>query len=119
MLDKIRLHAVGKLPEAYLANLGEKMDGVCVRFLGVDYEALKKVTIAGASDEEAWAWCIKNGKAHTEEEMIIWNAFMMKHGWHDDAAELVKQRLKECGYEGRTDIQTIFDYIDLDEGRIK
>jgi len=117
MIDKIRLHAAGKLPEAYVANLGEKLDGVCVRFLGVDYSTLKSIVVAGASDEEAWEWCVKNGKSHTEEEIMIWNTFMTKYGWRDDASEIVKRRLKECGHEDRTDIETIFDYIDLDEGR--
>ena len=35
MLDKIRLHAQGKLPEDY--NLGWGLDGRCCEFLNVDY----------------------------------------------------------------------------------
>lgn len=42
MLDKIRLHASGRLPEGY--NLGTKgwtwFDPRCTRFLSVEYEAL-------------------------------------------------------------------------------
>ena len=117
MLDKMRLHAAGNLPEAYVVNLGIKLDGICVRFLGVDYQALKAVVLGGASDEAAWEWCMKNGKPRAEEEVMIWNAFMTKYGWRDDASEIVKRRLKEGGHEGREDIETIFDYIELDEGR--
>ncbi len=119
LLDKIRLHAAGKLPEVYIANLGhdQKFDGACLRFLGVSYQALEQVVVAGASDEEAWEWCSKNGKMHTEEEIMIWNSYIAKSGWRDPMAEILQRRLKEGGWESRTDIQTLFDYIDLDEGR--
>ena len=39
MLDKIRLHAVGKLTEDYIPNLGKFCDHWCALFLGVDYDA--------------------------------------------------------------------------------
>ncbi len=121
MLDKIRLHVAGQLPEAYIANLGhdEKFDGACLRFLGVSYKDLEKIIVAGASDEAAWEWCKKNGKSHTEEEVMIWNRYMTKCGWRDTMTEILQRRLKEGGWEDRTDIQTLFDYIDLDEGRKK
>lgn len=121
LLDKIRLHAAGKLPEAYIANLGhdQKFDGTCLRFLGVSYEDLEKVIVSGASDEEAWEWYLQNGKVHTEEEIMIWNRYMTKCGWRDPMTEALQSRLKEIGKEHRTDIQTFFDYIDLDEGRKK
>ena len=40
MLDKIRAHAKGDLPEDYQANLGKGFDGSCVHFLRVDYNDL-------------------------------------------------------------------------------
>lgn len=121
LLDKIRLHAAGKLPEAYIANLGnaQKFDGSCLRFLGVSYHDLEKVVVAGVSDEEAWEWCAKNGKSHTEEEIMIWNRYMTKCGWRDNMTETLLSRLKGIGQEDRADIQTLFEYLDLDEGRKK
>lgn len=119
MLDKIRLHAVGKLPADYIPNLGKKFDGVCLRFLGVEYAPLALLVTSGATDEEAWAWCLKNGKTHTEEEILIWNRYMQTFGWRDEGTPMLEQRLKEAGYEKRTDIQTFFDFLDLDEGRQK
>ena len=119
LLDKIRLHAVDKLPEAYIPNLGIKFDERCLHFLGVDYDALKKVVTDRATDEEAWEWCIKNGKSHTDEEIMIWNAYMTKCGWRDNMTETLHSRLKGIGAENRTDIQTLFEYLDLDEGRAK
>ena len=40
MLDKIRLHAKGKLPSDYHANLGKGFDEKCVKFLRVGYAGL-------------------------------------------------------------------------------
>ena len=118
MLDKIRLHAAGKLPEDYQANLGKGFDGRITRFLHVDYNALATRVEQGGSDEEILQWCFENGRKWTsDEELEIWNAFMRKVGWNDDVAPILQRRLKEGSFENRTDIQTIFDYIDLDEGR--
>ena len=121
LLDKIRLHAAGKLPAAYIVNLGhaQKFDGSCLRFLGVSYNDLEKAVVAGASDEKAWEWCQQHGKPHTEEEIMIWNRYITKCGWRDPMTETLQLRLKDGGWEDRTDIQTLFDYIDLDEGRKK
>jgi hypothetical protein len=43
---------------------------------------------------------------------------MKKRGWRDDAHERVVFRIKESGLEARAaEIVTMFDYIDIDEGR--
>ena len=38
-------------------------------------------------------------------------------GWNDEATERLAMRKRESGIPDRADIQTLFDYIDLDEGR--
>jgi gluconokinase len=59
MLDKIRLHAAGRLPVPYQANLGDGqffvLDGRCCRFLGVPYAGLRERTLAGGTDDEVRA----------------------------------------------------------------
>lgn len=42
---------------------------------------------------------------------------MRKVGWNDGVTETLERRKREGGCPERTDIQTIFDLIDLDEGR--
>jgi gluconokinase len=42
---------------------------------------------------------------------------MAKRGWRDEARERLQMRIREGGFEGRTDIETFFDFIDADEGR--
>ncbi|MFI0347798.1 MAG: DUF5069 domain-containing protein [Chthoniobacterales bacterium] len=117
MLDKIRLHQAGKLADDYIPNLGKFCDHWCVLFLGVDYDALVGIVVAGATDEEAWKWSLTHGHEPTEEQIKVWNAFMTKGGWRDGFTETLQRRLREGGFEDRTDIQTMFDYMDLDEGR--
>jgi gluconokinase len=118
MLDKIRLHAAGKLPAAdYADNLGTGFDGRCCNFLRIDYNELKARTLAGdLNDAELMQWAGQRGGARTDEECETWNGFMMKRGWRDPVAALVARRSKESRLE-HCPIVTMFDYIDFDEGR--
>lgn len=117
MLDKIRLKAADKLPAAYLQNLGTGFDGRCLRFLGVSYEQVQAELKPGVSDEAVLEKCFQIGRKPSEEEIEVWNEFMRKRGWNDEASELVAKRKKESGLEKRRDIVTMFAYIDADEGR--
>jgi gluconokinase len=118
MLDKIRLHAAGRLPAAdYVPNLGKGFDGRCCHFLRVDYAALKGRVLAGdLDDEQLLAWCHEQGGARSDEECEIWCGFMMKRGWRDEGREILERRIKESGLENAP-IATMFDYLDFDEGR--
>jgi gluconokinase len=116
MLDKIRLHAAGQLPPEYVENLGIGFDGRCCAFLQVDYAALKTRTLAGGTDEELLAWCQEQGGTRTDEECEIWNGFMMKRGWRDALRERLQARIQESDL-GDKPIETMFDYIEFDEGR--
>lgn len=121
MLDKLRLHAVGKLPQEYVGNLGDTTPGMfdtrCCLFLRIRYDDLKQhVLSAGISDEQALAWAEERGGRRTDEECTVWNAFMTKRGWRDSSVSRLAQRIKESGFEGKT-VLTMFDYIEYDEGR--
>jgi gluconokinase len=116
MIDKIRLHAAGQLGADYVPNLGKGFDVRCCSLLGVDYDAIA-AAVGSMTDEEAWEWVAKNGKAPTEEQIEVWNGFMTRRGWNDDLVEILEKRKKEGGFENRADIRTMFDYIDADEGR--
>jgi gluconokinase len=117
MLDKIRLHAAGRLPVAdYAPNLGKGFDGRCCKFLRVNYDELKARTLAGGTDEEILTWAHERGGARTDEECEIWNGFMTKRGWRDVGAEILAKRVKESALEAAP-IMTMFDYLDFDEGR--
>lgn len=117
MVDKIRLHAAGKLPPDYVPNLGEAFDKSCVQLLGVDYSKLVERVNAGGTDEEVLAWCFENGRELSDQDQYVWNEFMRKRGWNDSGSQRLGERKAESGFASRDDIQTFFDYIDADEGR--
>jgi gluconokinase len=119
MIDKIRLHHAGKLPAEYVSNLGGGFDGRCVHFLRISYRNLvdRVTSTPGASDEELLAWALRNGRHPDDDEIEVWNEFMRKRGWKDEGTPTLARRLKEIHCEDRTDIQTSFDFIELDEGR--
>jgi len=120
MLDKIRLEAAGKLPEDYTQQLGPakgSFDWRCLNFLHVDYEAVKAQTLTGASDAEMLQWCFEHGRKPSDEEIEIWNAFMTKRGWRDAGRERLIFRLDEAGIPASAGVETMFEFIDIDEGR--
>ncbi len=117
MLDKIRLHQQGTLPEDFHANLGDGFDKLCAQFLGVPYAEIVAQVKAGTADEDTLAWCRARGKKFTEDEAFAWGEFMRKRGWNDMMSERLRQRKAEAGFASRDEIQAFFDFIDADEGR--
>lgn len=113
VLDKIRLHAQGKLPADY--NRGTGMDGRCVRFLHVEYPKLVERTLQGSADEEILEWCFQHGRRPNDEEILVWNGFMSKRGWRDEASEGLAEEKRKRGFAHRDDIQTFFDFHRADE----
>jgi hypothetical protein len=122
MLDKIRLAAAGKLPEGWQAARGAAMKGSfdarCCKFLQIDYAAIEAETLKGGSDEELLAWAYAHGRQPSEEEIEIWNGFMCKRGWRDAGTQRLHERLAEIGLPPGT-VLTMFEFIDLDEGRLQ
>ena len=118
MVDKIRLMAAGELHPDLQENLGTGFDQRAVNFLGLDYPSLKNRLLEGGSDDEVLEWCFQKGTQPTDEQIQVWNAYMFKRGWRDDLSDRLASRKKEGGLENRDDIQTMFNYIDADEGRV-
>lgn len=116
MLDKIRLHAAGKLPADYHANLGIGFDARTCTFLGVTYADLTARTLAGGTDEEILAWAHAHGAARTDDECNVWCRFLMKVGWRDDRTPVLRERIASYGLVGKP-IETFFDLNEFDEGR--
>jgi gluconokinase len=118
MLDKIRLHAKGELLPDYHANLGKGFDEKCVKFLRVDYDELVERAKQGGTDEAILEWCFTAGRQPSEDDIYAWNEFMRKRGWNDEVSDMVERRKAEAGMSDRSDIQTSFQFIDADEGRL-
>jgi hypothetical protein len=120
MLDKLRLKARGELPPDYFTGVDEDptmFDARCTRFLGVNYEELAIRALQGGSDEEILEWCFQHGRRPSEEEIEIWNAFLMKRGWRDGGSADLRAAKERNGWANRDDIQTWVDLHDAEEGR--
>ncbi len=119
MLDKIRLHIAGQLPEEYRRNLGLSigLDGSLCGFLGVDFDNLCKRVAQGGTDEELAEWCFSQGLRPNRTQVRIWNEFARKYGWKDRASAFIAATKLEDGVEDRVDLLTAFDAIDFREGR--
>ena len=117
MVDKIRLNAAGTLPHGWATGPGVGFDRRCTSFLQVSYEALVGRVLQGGTDEEILAWCFQQGRKPTDEEIEVWNGFMMKRGWRDESAEALETAKREAGLAHRSDVQTWFDFQDADEER--
>src|SRR5438046_6848975 len=117
MLDKIRLHSRGELPADYQPNLGKGFDAKCCAFLHLDYDEVVKRVNAGATNDEMLEWAFTQGRRPSEKEITMWNELMRMSGWRDDAAEILERRKREAGMQDRAEIETMFQFIDADEGR--
>ncbi|MBI3805454.1 MAG: DUF5069 domain-containing protein [Nitrospirae bacterium] len=115
MLDKIRLQAQNKLPLDYHKNLGTGFDGRCVRFLRIDYMTLVNRVMQGGTDEEILGWCFSQGRQPNAEEIEVWNGFMSKRGWNDEATEVLEKMKHDRGFADRADIRTMFEFHKADE----
>jgi gluconokinase len=122
MLDKIRLAAAGQLPAGWQPMRGAvkgSFDWRCCQFLRIEYAALEAETLLGGrTDAELLEWAFQHGRHPDDQEIEVWNAFMTKRGWRDAGAQRLSERLAEIGLPPGT-VQTMFEFIDLDEGRLQ
>ena len=118
MLDKIRSHGKGELPVEYEVNLGKGFDEKCATFLRVRYELVVEYVNQGLPDGAILESCFAMGHRPSEGQIDMWNEFMRKRGWHDDLSETLERQKKEEAMLSRSEIQTMFQFIDADEGRV-
>ena len=118
MLDKIRSHAKGELPLEYEVNLGKGFDEKCLTFLRVRYEAVMEYVNLGLTEGAILESCFGMGHRPTEGEIYMWNEFMRKRGWNDDLSEMLDSEKKKEAMLSRSEIQTMFQFMDADEGRL-
>ena len=118
MLDKIRRHLKGELFPVYQASLGKGLDEKCVTFLRAKYDRIVQLVNEGHTDMEILQSCFAMGHRPSEDEIYMWNEFMRKRGWNDDVSEALERQKKEEGMVSRSEIKTMFQFIDVDEGRL-
>src|SRR5438094_9455239 len=119
MLDKIRLHAKGRLPSDYHENLGKGFDEKCVTFLRVNYDQLVERVKRGGTDGQTLEWCFSVGRKPSEDEIYVWNEFMRKRGWNDEVSETLKRRKTEAGIADQRDTGSACQCLDAGQGALR
>jgi uncharacterized protein DUF5069 len=118
MLDRIRRLASGELPADYVENFDTDFDQKCATFLGVHYGLVVDYVNNGLSDDAILQSCFGMGHRPSEGEIYMWNEFMRKRGWNDELSRRLETEKKKHAMLSRSEIQTVFQFIDADSGRI-
>jgi gluconokinase len=116
-IDKIRFKQSGQLRPDFYELMGKGFDARIMGFLELDYSKFAEFVLTGASDEECWDYCVQNGRKLNELNTLIWNDFSSKRGWCDSGSEILEKFKAESGLSNRTDLVTLFEYWEVDEGR--
>jgi hypothetical protein len=120
LVDKIRLAAQGQLPAGYHLGLlptGRTFDDRFCKFLQIDFSQLQARVLQGGTEEELMEWCFSIGLRPSEEQIEIWNTFLLKRGWNDSGSATLAQQKTAAGLAHRDDIVTYFQLMDAEEGR--
>ncbi len=121
LIDKIRLHAAGRLPPAYVANLMKPppfLDGRFLDFVGIPARELEEVVLSSNDDENILDWIRRRGIPRSSGEIGEWR-FSIEHA--PVAPDRLAHRIRSYPeVAARFDVGRMspFDLIDLDEGRI-
>jgi hypothetical protein len=120
LIDKIRLHAQGKLPPEYIDNLlkaGLTLDGRLLTFTGLDAEELRRAILAAKTDEQVLDWVERHAKPHTKTEKQQWIAEIEVYRPSAEWAQWRREVYKELAVKVDPATLSLFDLIDMDEGR--
>lgn len=116
-IDKIRMLEAGALRSDFHALMGKGFDARIMAFLELDYDAFAEFVRTGATDAECAEYVQRKGRPMNEATTLIWNDFATKRGWRDSGSELLEKFKAESGLASRADIQTFFEYWEVDEDR--
>jgi hypothetical protein len=118
MLDKIRSLARGELPREYAEDFERDFDQKCAMFLGINFDLVVNYVNEGLTDQAILQSCFGMGHRPCEGEIYMWNEFMRKRGWNDELSGLLENQKKKHAMLSRSEIQTAFQFMDADAGRL-
>lgn len=121
LIDKVKLHAQGRLPPDYLPQLlgpDGTIDGRLLAFTGLDGEALRAEILSATDDAAVLAWVERHAIPRSDEDRRAWIAAIDAYRPDPERAQRRARLYPEVA--ARFDVATLslFDLIDLDEGRI-
>ena len=117
LVDKIRLHEAGQLPDDYQPNyLHKGFDLAWFKASVVESDTLVGVVQNSITDGQVSDWVKANVNASDEAKAAL-RGKLLSYGTEGALLELLIKRKAESGLQDRDDIRCMFDYIDADEGR--
>ncbi len=121
LIDKVRLHARGKLPPEYHPQLlapEPALDGRFLAFTGLDAGRLRAAILSSPDDATVLSWVERHGKPRTDAEKTAWAGAI--DAYRPDSKRAARRAQNYPTVAARFDVggMSVFDLIDLDEGRI-
>jgi len=120
LIDKVRLHAQGRLPEPYVPFLlrpGLPLDGRFLAFTGLQPEALRQAVLSNDDDEAILAWVTATALLHTSQEIEAWSDGLVRLQPDRALARLLGRLSPELAKQVEFTQHPLFDLIDMDERR--
>lgn len=120
LIDKVRLHAQGLLPEPYVPFLlrpGLPLDGRFLAFTGLQPEALRQAVLSNDDDEAILAWVTATALLHTSQEIEAWSDGLVRLQPDRALARLLGRLSPELANQVEFTQHPLFDLIDMDERR--
>lgn len=120
LIDKVRLHAQGFLPEPYVPFLlrpGLPLDGRFLAFTGLQREALRQAVLSNDDDEAILAWVTATALLHTSQEIEAWSDGLVRLQPDRALARLLGRLSPELAKQVEFTQHPLFDLIDMDERR--
>jgi hypothetical protein len=121
LIDKVRLLAQWKLPEAYIANVlgtGLTLDGRFLTFTGLNAETLRRVILSSRTDDEVLAWAQEHARPTTAEEKHTWAEQIDRYRPDAALVEYRKRVYPELAVQIDVGSLSVLDLIDMDERRL-
>jgi Domain of unknown function (DUF5069) len=121
LVDKIRLHLRGQLHADYQENFLHKgFDSRWMSAAGLAPDSFVDVVRNSPTDGQVCDWVRLNVNSQRAAERAAFNLALPQSGRDPDPAVQARLqfRKEQLGMLQRDDIQTFFDCIDADEGRI-
>jgi len=120
LIDKVRLHAQGLLPEPYVPFLlrpGLSLDGRFLAFTGLQREALRQAVLSNDDDEAILAWVTATALLHTSQAIEAWSDGLVRLQPDRALARLLGRLSPELAKQVEFTQHPLFDLIDMDERR--
>lgn len=118
-IDKIRLHAAGKLHADYQPNFTKGFDAMWLQAAGLEPEPFVAFVKTTITDGQVCDWVQAHVRKSADEKAAFCEKLLNYGRVGDEAMQArFKMRKEQAGLAHRADVQTFVDIIDADEKRL-